>query len=52
MAETWLTSSHNNNEFLSDKYRVFRKDQHQTNIKAKKGDHVLIAVLAEVDCDE
>lgn len=52
ITETWLNEGHNNNEYISNKYQVFRKDRHQTNINAKRGGGILIAVLMEIDCEE
>lgn len=49
--ETWLTSNHHNNEFLSNNYKVFRKDRFDSNIEAERGGGVLIAVLNEIDCE-
>lgn len=50
--ETWLTKGHFNNEFISCDFRVFRKDRSDSNITAKRGGGVLIAVLNEIDCEE
>lgn len=49
--ETWLKPSHHNNEFISDKYRIFRKDRSESNIEAERGGGVLIAVKDNIDCD-
>lgn len=49
--ETWLHPSHNNSEFINDKYNVFRKDRKFSDIKAKKGGGVLLAVHKKYDCE-
>lgn len=49
--ESWLHSGHNNKEFISDKYKVFRKDRDQSAVAADKGGGVLIAVKNEIECD-
>lgn len=52
VTESWLNSCHHNNEFISDKYKVFRKDRDQSSIDADRGGGVLIAVRNEIDCEE
>lgn len=51
ITETWLHAGHKNNEFISSKYRVFRKDRCDTNINAERGGGVLIAVRTDIDCE-
>lgn len=48
--ETWLHPSHNDNEFMNDKYVVFRKDRKFSDVKANKGGGVLLAVHKKYDC--
>lgn len=52
ITETWLRKDHHNNEFISDKYTVFREDRSEANIKANRGRGVLIAVREEIECVE
>lgn len=52
MTETWLRKDHHNNEFMSNLYRVFRRDRIDTDIVANRGGGVLIAVREDIDCDE
>lgn len=52
ITETWLKSGHYNSEFISDKYRVFRKDRCESNITSSRGGGVLIAVREDIECDE
>lgn len=51
ITETWLNAGHNNNEFFSSKYRVFRKDRCDSSIGTDRGGGVLIAVRMEIDCE-
>lgn len=52
LTETWLNSSFKNTEFIHSRYSVFRKDREQTTIKEKRGGGVLIAVRAEIHCEQ
>lgn len=40
--ETWLHPSHNDNEFMNERYIVYRKDRKFSNINASKGGGVFI----------
>lgn len=48
--ETWLHPSHNDNEFIDEKYIVFRKDRKFSDVKANKGGGVLLAIHRKHDC--
>lgn len=48
LTETWLNGSINNNEFISDRYSVYRKDREQSSVKEKRGGGVLIAIRTEI----
>lgn len=50
--ETWLHPSHNNEEFIHEKYNVFRKDRKNTNVDAQRGGGVLLAINKKFDCEE
>lgn len=52
ITKTWLNESQYNNEFMSNRYRVFRRDRYQSTISAKTGGGVLIAVLEDIDYEE
>lgn len=52
ITETWLNAGHKNNEFISSKYRTFRKDRCDTNINAERGGGVLVAVRMDIDCEQ
>lgn len=52
ITETWLHNGHNNNEFFSEKYNIFRKDRIDSMVGESRGGGVLIAVKNEIDCDE
>lgn len=50
LSETWLHSSHNDNEFFCDKYTIFRRDREFSSISDRRGGGVLIAVKKEFEC--
>lgn len=52
VTETWLDPTIYNQEFISNKYTVFRKDRLQSNIDASKGGGVFIAVKSSFQCEE
>lgn len=50
--ETWLSPEQCDREFLDKKYKSFRKDRMNTDIGAKRGGGVLIALKNDIDCEE
>lgn len=52
ITETWLHNGHYNNEFISKKYNIFRKDRINSTVEESRGGGVLIAVKNEIDCAE
>lgn len=52
ITETWLNAGHKDNEFISSKYRVYRKDRCFSSIGTDKGGGVLIAVKSDIDCEQ
>lgn len=52
LTETWLNSSIKNNEFISDRYIVYRKDREHSNVEEKKGGGVLLAIRAEIQSEQ
>lgn len=49
--ETWLHPSHADNEFINDKFNVFRKDRKLSDVNANKGGGVLLAIHKKYDCE-
>lgn len=52
ITETWLHPDQCDNEFLDKKYKSYRRDRSDSDIEADRGGGVLIALKAEIDCDE
>lgn len=52
LTETWLRLEQKHKEFMSDKYKSFRKDRKATNISEGHGGGVLIATKCELDAEE
>lgn len=50
--ETWLHPSHKNEEFIDNKYNVFRKDRKSSDIGASRGGGVLIAIHKKYDSQQ
>lgn len=51
ITETWLKNHHKDNEFMSDKYIVYRTDRTESSIEKEKGGGVLIAIKKEINCE-
>lgn len=47
--ETWLHSTHKNEEFIDNKYNVFRKDRYLSDIEAERGGGVMLAIDKKYD---
>lgn len=51
LQETWLLPSHKNEEFMDQKYTVFRKDRELSDVAAVRGEGVLLAIHKKFDCE-
>lgn len=51
ITETWLRPGQSDSEFMSNKYKTFRKDRALSTIDCDTGGGVLLAIKNEIDCE-